>query len=74
MNTQNKNAYEIRLEILKMAHDDAVGRYYQKLDMHRNNADKTEREFDTTLVDSLFPTSSDILVRADELYKFVCQN
>ena len=74
MNTQNKNAYEIRLEILKMAHDDAVGRYYQKIDQHRINSEKTEQPFDTTLVESLFPASAEILTRAEELYKFVCQN
>ena len=67
----NKNGYEIRLEILKMAHDDATGRYYQKIDQHRVNADKTNTTFDTTLVESLFPTSAEIIARAEELYKFV---
>lgn len=67
----NKNAYEIRLEILKMAHDDATGRYYQKIDQHRVNADKTNTTFDTTLVESLFPKSADIIARAEELYTFV---
>ena len=71
MNAQNKNAYEIRLEILKMAHDDATGKYYQKLDMHRTNADKSNKEYDPTLVESLFPTSADIITAAEELYKFV---
>ncbi len=69
--SQTKNAYEIRLEILKMAHDDATGRYYQKLDQHRLNADKTNTTFDTTLVESLFPASADIIARAEELYAFV---
>ena len=67
----NKNAYEIRLEILKMAHDDATGRYYQKLDMHRHNADKHNMELSSTLVESLFPTSEEIITKAEELYKFV---
>ena len=67
----NKNAYEIRLEILKMAHDDATGKYYQKLDMHRHNADKFNTEFNPTLVESLFPTSAEILAKAEELYAFV---
>jgi hypothetical protein len=69
--SQNKNAYEIRLEILKMAHSDATGRYYQKLDQYRINADKNNKEYDTTLVDSLFPTSADIIAKAEELYAFV---
>lgn len=67
----NKNAYEIRLEILKMAHDDANGRYYQKIDQHRVNADRTNTPFDTSLVESLFPTSAEVIARAEELYKFV---
>lgn len=67
----NKNAYEIRLEILKMAHADATGRYYQKLDMHRNNADKFNTEMCPTLVESLFPRSEEIIAKAEELYKFV---
>jgi hypothetical protein len=67
----NKNAYEIRLEILKMAHDDAVNKYYQKLDLHRTNADKNNETLNSILVESLFPTSADILVKAEELYAFV---
>jgi hypothetical protein len=70
-NNNSKNAYEIRLEILKMAHDDANGRYYQKIDQHRVNADRTNSTFDTTLVESLFPTSAEVIARAEELYKFV---
>jgi hypothetical protein len=67
----NKNAYEIRLDILRMAHDDATGKYYQKLEYHRNNADKFNNQLDPTLVDSLFPTSADIIAKAEELYAFV---
>lgn len=67
----NKNAYEIRLEILKMAHDDATGKYYQKLDLHRQNADKFNNQIDPTLVESLFPTSAEMLAKAEELYAFV---
>lgn len=70
-NNNSKNAYEIRLEILKMAHDDATGRYYQKIDLQRNNADKTNQPFDITLVESLFPNSAEIIARAEELYAFV---
>lgn len=69
--SQNKNAYEIRLEILKMAHDDAIGKYNQKIDMHRNNACRHKEDFDTALVESLFPASADIIARAEELYTFV---
>lgn len=67
----NKNAYEIRLEILKMAHDDANGKYYQKLDFYRRDADKFDKELDPAIIDSLFPTSAEILAKAEELYAFV---
>jgi hypothetical protein len=66
-----KNAYEIRLEILKMAHDDATGRYYQKLEAHRRNADTLNIAFSETLIESLFPSSAEILAKAEELYAFV---
>jgi hypothetical protein len=67
----NKNAFEIRLDILKMAHDDAVGRYHHKISYHQQNADKLNQQYDPTLIESLFPTSADVLARAEELYKFV---
>ena len=74
MNTHtqtNKNAYEIRLEILKMAHDDATGKYYQKLDFYRRDADKFDKELDPAIIESLFPTSAEMLNKAEELYAFV---
>ena len=67
----NKNAYEIRLEILKMAHDDATGKYYQKLDFYRRDADKFDKELDPAIIESLFPTSAEMLDKAEELYAFV---
>jgi len=72
MNTNNsKNAYEIRLEILKMAHDDAVGRYHHKVSQHQQNAERFNKPLDPTLIESLFPTSAEILDKAAELYTFV---
>ena len=70
----NKNAYEIRLDVLTMAHNDVLSKYHQTLDTHRNNADKTNVEFDATLIESLYPKTADILVRAEELYGFVSKN
>jgi hypothetical protein len=64
----NKNAYEIRLEVLQMAHSDEYDKYHHKLDTVRNdkgfldNADAIER---------LTPNTSDIIARAEELYKFI---
>jgi hypothetical protein len=70
----NKNAYEIRLDVLSMAHTDVLSKYHQTLDSHRRNADKADAEFDVTLINSLYPKTSDILDRAEELYAFVSQN
>ena len=67
----NKNAYEIRLEILRMAHDDAVGRYHHRIGVERDNAEKLEKLFDSTLIESLFPTSQAVITKAEELYRFV---
>ena len=67
----NKNAYEIRLEILKMAHDDAIGKYHHKISYHQQNAEKENKQYDPTVIESLFPSSADILARAEELYEFV---
>lgn len=70
-NHYSKNAYEIRLEILKMAHDDATGKYHHKISVARDDAQRLNKEFDATLIESLFPVSATILARAEELYKFV---
>ena len=64
----NKNAYEIRLDVLQMAHSDAQMKYLEKLNNLRDDHGKI---IDNSTVDSLFPQSSDIIKRAEELYKFV---
>jgi hypothetical protein len=69
----NKNAYEIRLDVLSMAHSDLFGKYQQKLDAYRVNTDRKNDVYDVTLVDSLYPKTSDIIARAEELYLFVSQ-
>jgi hypothetical protein len=69
----NKNAYEIRLDVLSMAHSDLISQYHEKLSSHRTNADKKNDVYDVTLVDSLYPKTTDILARAEELYAFVSQ-
>jgi hypothetical protein len=64
----NKNAFEIRLDILQMAHADAQMRYLEKLNSIRDNTGKvTDQKF----IDELFPKPADIIKRAEELYKFV---
>lgn len=77
MSTQ-KNAYEIRLEILKMANDAQFGKYYQKLDRENRllelQGEGTPKILPAEVIDGLFPKNEDILAHAEELYKFVCQN
>ena len=64
----NKNAFEIRLDILQMAHADAQMRYLEKLNSVR---DTTGKVTDQKLIDDLFPKPVDVIKRAEELYKFV---
>lgn len=66
----NKNAYEIRLEVLAIAHNDAMDKYHHKLDSLRDY--QTGKLSDPTVVESLFPKTEDIKKRAEELYNFVC--
>jgi len=63
-----KNAYEIRLDVLQMAHADAQMRYLEKLNTHR---DDNGRVGNNKIVDDLFPNTTDIIKRAEELYTFV---
>jgi hypothetical protein len=67
----NKNAYEIRLDVLQMAHSDAQMKYLEKLNTIRDNNGKVT---DSNLIEELFPKPADINKRAEELYKFVENN
>jgi len=76
MNT-NKNAYEIRLNILSIAHSDLMEVFHEKL----HNAKKrmvgdqddswVEDKIDDRVISDLLPTSEEIIKRAKELYAFV---
>ena len=75
MNT-NKNAYEIRLDILSIAHSDLMNIFHEKL----HNAKKKmvakdggwmEDKIDEKIISDLLPKSEDIIKRAKELYAFV---
>ena len=76
MNT-NKNAYEIRLDILSIAHGDLMTVFHEKL----HNAKKRmvgdqddswlEDKIDDRVISDLLPTSEEIIKRAKELYAFV---
>lgn len=85
----NKNAYEIRLDLLNLAHGDMTNRFYEKLnllkeadvrswdiylkDLERNQGANYRHEPLCTneKIDALLPSSSDIIARAEELYRFI---
>lgn len=70
---QNKNAYEIRTEVLAMAKDLITDRFHSV----RNNWEQSQDRHPETgqilsLEDApLYPTSADILAEAKALYAFV---
>jgi hypothetical protein len=67
-----KNAYEIRLDVLQMAHSDENLRFLEKLNNHRTYDQKGHMiNPSTEVIDGLFPKTQDIISRAEELYKFV---
>lgn len=70
----NKNAYEIRLDVLHIAHNDLMDVFHEKL----HNAKRkmigdnwTEEKIDEKIISNLLPTSEDIIKRARQLYEFV---
>jgi hypothetical protein len=70
-----KNAYEIRLDVLAMAHGDMNQKFVEKLNFHRimnEHGHYTNPSEET--IEKLFPKTSDIIARAEELYKFVEQD
>jgi len=87
----NKNAYEIRLELLNLAHGDMQTRFYEKLNLLKEADNRSYESYiisgekmapDTVRVsfkaectaekiDALLPSSSDIIARAEELYRFI---
>ena len=67
----SKNAYEIRLEVLRMAHDDLFSKYHEKVNNLRYNADRDQSKLDFEPFDQLYPSTSDIIKRANDLYVFV---
>lgn len=85
----NKNAYEIRLDLLNLAHGDVTNRFYEKLNLlkeadvrswdiylrdreHNQGTNYTHVPLCTSeKIDELLPSSSDIIARAEELYRFI---
>jgi hypothetical protein len=60
----NKNAYEIRLDVLQIAHADCMHRYYEKHNLAATPAMKLK------LINEL-PTPKEIMERANLLYEFI---
>lgn len=69
-----KNAYEIRLDVLSMAHGDLLNKFQEKLNFYRS-FDETGKPIQPSeeIIDKLFPKADDILKRAEELYSFVSE-
>ena len=69
----NKNAYEIRTEILAMAQGFVMDKFHNK---HQKWLDSTDRHPENGAILSTddspdYPTSDDILLEAKKLYSFV---
>ena len=64
----NKNAYEIRLDVLSMAHSDEYDKFHLKLETLRNSEGRLE---DVKAIEALVPKTEHILQRAKELYHFI---
>lgn len=60
--------YEIRLEVLKLAHADCFNKYIETINNIRLGNDSSIPQ---DKIDDLFPKTPDIINRAKELYQFV---
>jgi hypothetical protein len=68
----NKNAYEIRLEVLQLAHGDIMTQYHEALNCQKETIYNNGSEInDLSDVDVSLPKVSQIIERAEELYSFV---
>ena len=68
-----KTPYEIRLEVLKMAQDQANAKFYNQWEQAARKADINENVTLLTEVPT-FPTAEEILVEATKLKSFVDSN
>ncbi len=64
-----KTPYEIRLEVLKMAQDQANAKFFNEWAQAARNAEITESKLLTEVPE--FPTSEQILAEAQKLKTFV---
>jgi hypothetical protein len=71
-NKMNKNAYEIRLELLQLAHGDIMTQYHEALNCKKESIYNNGSEVkDLSGVDVSLPAVQDVISRAEELYAFV---
>ena len=70
----NKNAYEIRLDILRMAHEELIGNYHFKLSTLEREAQNQHTTVSLSKIDELRPSSAEVIKKATELYSFVNGN
>jgi len=69
-NNNNKNAYEIRLDVLQMAHNDAWGKFHSLNQKRFEDKNLSVEEYEQ-IVSEGFPKTADIIERAEELYSFI---
>lgn len=71
-NKMNKNAYEIRLELLQLAHGDIMTQYHEALNCQKETIYNDGKESsDLSGIDVSLPPVSAIIERAEQLYKFI---
>lgn len=66
----NMNAYEIRLNVLQMAHNDAWGMFHSLNNKRLEDKNLTTEAYEEIVKES-FPNTTDIIARAEELYTFI---
>jgi hypothetical protein len=67
----NKNAYEIRLDIFKDAHEYCRGLFQHKLAVLSDAAAKEGKTITAADVEKIYPTKTEILATAELFYDFV---
>ena len=68
----NKNAYEIRLELLQLAHGDIMTQYHETLNCQKEAIYQGGKETsDLSQIDVSLPPVSAVIERAEQFYKFI---
>lgn len=67
----NKNAYEIRLDVLMDAHRYCYELFQQKMDALKINASEKQTNISPEEIDKIYPSKKEILDTAEMFYAFV---